>query len=46
MKEFFMDLIDNDTLVLIALVTLAIMDPSIRSAVAGGMLGYWKGKMK
>lgn len=46
MKEFFTDLIDNDTLVLIALVTLAVIQPDIREIVVVGMLGYWKGVAK
>ena len=38
MKEFFINLIDTDTLVLIALAILALIDPSMRDAVGGGQL--------
>jgi len=46
MKDFFTDLIDNDTLLLAALLTLAVIEPGIREMVAGGLLGYWRGNVK
>lgn len=41
MKDFLTDLIDNDTLLLAALFTLAVIEPGIRELVAGGLLGFW-----
>ena len=46
MVDFLKDLIDNDTLLLIALFALAVIEPDIRELVAGGLLGYWKGAQK
>ena len=46
MKDFFTDLIDNDTLLLATLLTLAVIEPGIREMVAGGLLGYWRGNVK
>ena len=39
MKEFFTDLIDNDTLVILAVLAIAILDPGIRETAIGGLLG-------
>ena len=40
MYEFFKDLIDNDTLIIIALVGLAILNPAHADKVIVGLLAF------
>ncbi len=46
MKEFFANLIDNDTLVIISVLTIAILDPGVREIAIGGLLGVIGMKIK
>lgn len=46
MKEFFKDLIDNDTLVILAVLAIAILDPGVREIAIGGLLGVIGMKIK
>ena len=46
MKEFFTNLIDNDTLVILSVLTIAILDPAIREIAIGGLLGVIGMKLK
>ena len=46
MKEFFANLIDNDTLVIISVLTIAILDPNVREIAIGGLLGVIGMKIK
>ena len=46
MKDFFKDLIDNDTLVIISVLVIAVLEPNIREIAIGGLLGVIGMKVK
>ena len=39
MKDFFMNLIDNDTLVILSVLAIATLEPNVREIAIGGLLG-------
>ncbi len=46
MKEFFTNLIDNDTLIILSILVIAVLDPAIREIAIGGLLGVIGMKVK
>lgn len=46
MKDFFMNLIDNDTLVILGVLAIAALEPAVREIAIGGLLGVIGMKIK